>query len=84
MGTPNFGQDFKRKLARSTEERDLLKRPPRTSPRVQDEVGVYRRSPPPFFSAPDVPLLQHSPNGFHAWIKNPLRQRKGLRVSQTA
>ena len=40
---------LKRELQRVTEERDILKKRPRTSPRMQSEVRVHRRTPPAVF-----------------------------------
>lgn len=37
-------RQLKRELARVTEERDILKKPPRTSPEMQSEVRVHRRA----------------------------------------
>jgi transposase len=48
---------LKRELARVSEERDILKRPPRTSPGMQSEVCVYRRASSVVFSSRDVSLL---------------------------
>lgn len=50
---------LKRELARMTEDRDILKKRPRTSQRMQGEVRVYRRAPPTIFGASNVPLPQH-------------------------
>ncbi len=51
---------LKRVLTRMTEERDILKKRPRTSQRMQGEVRVHCRASPTVFSASDVPLPQHS------------------------
>ena len=40
---------LKRELQRVTEERDILKKRPRTSPRMQSEVRVHRRASPAVF-----------------------------------
>lgn len=50
---------LERELVRMTEERDILKRQPRTSPRMQDEVCVRGRASPTFFCAHDVSLPLH-------------------------
>jgi len=48
---------LKRELARVSEERDILKKPPRTSPGMQSKVCVYRRASSVIFSSRDVSLL---------------------------
>jgi len=47
---------LKRELARVTEERDILKKPPRISPGMPSEIGVYRRASFAIFCSGDVPL----------------------------
>ena len=47
---------LKRELARVTEERDILKKRPRTSPRMQSEVRVRGRASPDLFDPRHVPL----------------------------
>ena len=51
---------FKRELTRMTEERDILKKRPRTSQRLQVEVRVHCRASPRILSPQDVSLPQHS------------------------
>ena len=50
---------LKRELARMTEERDILKKRPRTSQRMQGEVRVHCRAPPSVFGTQDVSLPQY-------------------------
>lgn len=44
---------LKAELRRTTEERDILKRPPRTLPKCPSEVRVYQRA------SPGVPAFEH-------------------------
>ena len=46
---------LKKELARVSEERDILKRPRRTSPGMQSEVRICRRAPADHFGSCDVP-----------------------------
>ena len=46
---------LKAELRRTTEERDILKRPPRTLPKCPSEVRVYQRA------SPGVPAFEHVP-----------------------
>ena len=47
---------LKRELARVTEERHILKKPPRISPGMPSEIRVYRRASFAIFCSGDVPL----------------------------
>ena len=49
-------RQLKRELARVTEERDILKKPPRTSPEMQSEVRVHCRASRSFRRAGNVPV----------------------------
>ncbi len=51
---------LKRELARMTEERDILKRPQRSSRRMQNEVRDRGRASPAVFGACEVSVPQHS------------------------
>ena len=48
-------RELKRELAQVTEERDILKKRPRTSPRMQSEVRVRCQASPSFLGAHHVP-----------------------------
>ncbi|HEY0122184.1 MAG TPA: IS3 family transposase [Rhizobium sp.] len=54
---------LKKELA-VTEERDILKKRPRTSPRMQSEVRVHRRASTAVLGANDVPLPAHPSQWF--------------------
>lgn len=55
---------LKRDLVRVTEERDILKKPPRISPGMQSEIRVCCRASCAVFSAFDVSLLTHPSERF--------------------
>lgn len=50
---------LKAELVRVTEERDILKKPPRISPRMQSEIRVCGQASPPIPGAGDVSLSAH-------------------------
>ena len=49
-------RQLKRELVRVTEERDILKKPPRILPGMRSEVRVHRRASRSFRRAGDVPV----------------------------
>jgi len=49
-------RQLKRELARVTEERDILKKPPRIPPGMQSEIGVHCRASRSFWRAGNVPI----------------------------
>ncbi|ABS65874.1 hypothetical protein Xaut_0621 [Xanthobacter versatilis] len=50
---------LKRELQRVTEERDIQKKRPPTSPRMQSEVRVHRRASPAVFDPRHVSMPPH-------------------------
>ena len=52
-------RQLKRALTRVTEERDILKKPPRTSPGMQSEIRVRSRASRAVLGACDVPVSSH-------------------------
>jgi transposase-like protein len=63
---------LKKELVRVTEERDILKKPPRTSPGMQDEVCVCRRASPAVFGSGDVSLSAHTSERFLRLAQEPV------------
>lgn len=55
---------LKKELARVTEERDILKKPPRISPRMQSEIRVRCRASPAVHCSDDVSLPAHPTQRF--------------------
>lgn len=55
---------LKKELARVTEERDILKKPPRISPRMQSEIRVHSRASPAVHGSGDVPLPSYPTQRF--------------------
>jgi len=51
---------LKKELLRVTEERDILKKPPRISPGMPSEIRVRCRASPAVFGACNVPVPAHS------------------------
>ena len=49
-------RQLKRELARVTEERDILKKPPRISLEMQSKIGVHCRASRSFWRAGNVPV----------------------------
>ncbi|MGV1948281.1 MULTISPECIES: IS3 family transposase [unclassified Agrobacterium] len=71
-------------MARVTEERDILKKRPRISPRMQSEVHVHCFASLAVFCADDVPpSAGFIPSGFYTWLKNPLSTRASEDKRQT-
>ena len=66
---------LKRELARVTEERDILKRRPRISPRMQSEIRVHRPASVEFSVRTMCRMLEVHPSGFYAWLKAPMSNR---------
>ena len=67
---------LKRERARVTEERDMLKKPPRISPGMQNEVRVCRRASSPVSRAHDVSLLLHPSQRFLRMAEGTLEQTR--------
>lgn len=65
---------LKRELARVTEERDILKKPPRISPGMQSEIHVRRRASPVVPGAGDVSLPAHPPERLLRLVQEPAEQ----------
>lgn len=63
---------LKKELARVTGERNILKKRPRISPRMQSEVRVHCLASLAVFVRTTCRLLQVHPRGFYTWLKNPL------------
>jgi putative transposase len=62
-------------LKRVTEERDILKRPPRTSPSCPGEVRLHVRSRARVPVAGDVSCVRLHRSGYYAWLRRPLSVR---------
>jgi transposase-like protein len=76
---------LKRELTRVTEERDILKKPPRISPGMQSEIRVRCRASPPVCSACDVSLPAHPPQRLLCLAQEPVEQTgPGRRPSDRA
>ena len=76
---------LKRELTRVTEERDILKKPPRISPGMQSEIRVRCRASPPVCSACDVLLPAHPPQRLLCLAQEPVEQTgPGRRPSDRA
>ena len=73
---------LKGELVRVTKERDILKKLPRISPRMQSEIRVHCRASPGVLGACDVSLPRH-PSDFYAWHRNPLSERAREDARQT-
>ena len=67
---------LKKELTRITEERDILKKPPRISPEMQNEVRVCRRASSPVSRAHDVSLPTHSSQRFLCLAEDTLEQAR--------
>ncbi len=63
---------LKKELARVTEERDILKKPPRILPRMQGEIRVRFRASPAVQGAGDVPLSAHPTQRFLCMAEEPV------------
>lgn len=74
---------LKKELARVTEERDILKKRPRISPRMQSEVRVHCPASFAVLGANDVPRFAGSSEWIYAWLKNPLSRRASEDERQT-
>ena len=64
-------RQLKRELARVTEERDILKKPPRTSPEMQSEVRVHCRASRSLWRAGNVPLPRRAAQWFLCLAEEP-------------
>ena len=67
-------RQLKRELARVTEERDIQKKWPRTSPRMQSEVRVRCRASPAVLRAHHVPVRAHPSQRLLCPAQEPLEQ----------
>jgi hypothetical protein len=74
-GDTAFASFPNQELARVTEERDILKKPPRISPRMQGEIRVRFRASPVVQGAGDVPLSAHPTQRFLCMAENVTRGR---------
>ena len=73
---------LKKELARVTEERDILKKPPRISPRMQGKMRVRCRASPAVQGARDVPLPAHPTQRLLCMAEEPVEQTgSGRRTS---
>ena len=78
-------RQLKRELARVTEERDILEKQPRISPRMQSEVSVRGRISLAVFCAHDVPLPAHPPQRLLCLAEEPAeRAGEGRRAPDRA
>ena len=67
---------LKRDLARVTKERDILKKPPRISPRMQSEIRVRCPASPAVHCSSDVSLPTHPTQRFLRLAEDPLEQAR--------
>jgi len=65
---------LKQELARVTQERDILKKPPRISPGMQSEVRVHCRTLPAVLGADDVPEPAHPSQRLLCLAEEPTEQ----------
>jgi hypothetical protein len=64
-------RQLKRELARVTEERDILKKPPRISPGMQSEIRVRCRASRPVQGSVDVSVPAHPAQRFLCMAAEP-------------
>jgi transposase-like protein len=64
-------RQLKRELARVTEERDILKKPPRISPGMQSEIRLRCRASSPVQGSGDVSVPAHPAQWFLCMAEEP-------------
>lgn len=64
-------RQLKRELARVTEERDILKKPPRISLEMQSDIRVHCRASRSFWRAGNVPVPRRAAQRFLCLVKEP-------------
>jgi len=64
-------RQLKRELARVTEGRDILKKPPRISPEMPSEIRVYCRASRSVWRADNVPLPRRAAQRFLCLAEEP-------------
>ena len=65
---------LKRELTRVTEERNILKKPPRSSPMMQSEIRVRGRASPAVLGAGYVPMPAHPTERLLCLAEAPVKQ----------